>query len=87
MYYTGALPNQQLQFFIPWMISQLGMSFYLVGSDYIFPRMTNKHMYELLNVNGGRVVGEAYTPLGTQNYEHILLMTLSVLSRTLFFQH
>lgn len=72
IYYTGALPNQQLQFFIPWIISQLGMSFYLVGSDYIFPRMTNKHMHELLNINGGRVIGEAYTPLGTQNYEHIL---------------
>lgn len=72
IYYTGALPNQQLQFFIPWIISNLGMSFYLVGSDYIFPRITNQHMHELLSINGGQVVEESYAPLGTQNFEHIL---------------
>ncbi|WP_353948416.1 transporter substrate-binding protein [Sporolactobacillus sp. Y61] len=72
IYYTGALPNQQLQFFIPWIISHLGMSFYLVGSDYIFPRITNQHMHELLKINGGRVNEESYASLGTQNFEQVL---------------
>lgn len=72
IYYTGALPNQQLQFFIPWILSNLGHSFFLVGSDYIFPRVTNKHMHELLTINGGIAVDESYASLGTQNFDYML---------------
>lgn len=72
IYYTGALPNQQLQFFTPWILTNLGNSFFLVGSDYIFPRVTNKHMHELLSINGGRAIGESYTPIGSQNFDYML---------------
>ncbi|WP_141604142.1 transporter substrate-binding protein [Terrilactibacillus laevilacticus] len=72
VFYCGALPNQQLQSFVPWIISQLGVSFHLVGSDYIYPRETNYHMRQLLNINGGQVVGESYAPFGCQHFDYIL---------------
>src|SRR5262249_45228857 len=37
--YTGAVPNQQLSNFIPWIIKTLGKkTFFIVGSNYIYPR-------------------------------------------------
>ena len=37
--YTGAVPNQQLSNFIPWIIKNLGKKkFFIVGSNYIYPR-------------------------------------------------
>ena len=37
--YTGAVPNQQLSNFIPWIIKTLGKKkFFIVGSNYIYPR-------------------------------------------------
>ena len=37
-----------------------GTRFYFVGSDYIYPRESNRVMRELLKSNGGSVVGERY---------------------------
>ena len=37
--YTGAVPNQQLSNFIPWIVKTLGKKkFFIVGSNYIYPR-------------------------------------------------
>ena len=37
--YTGAVPNQQLSNFIPWIIKNLNKKkFFIVGSNYIYPR-------------------------------------------------
>ncbi|WP_379970582.1 transporter substrate-binding protein [Ectobacillus sp. sgz5001026] len=72
IFYTGALPNQQLQFFVPWIISNLGSSFYLIGSDYIFPSETNKHVHKLIKNNGGNIVGESYAPIGTKDFQHYI---------------
>lgn len=72
IFYCGPLPNQQLLHFIPWILSHLGRSFYLIGSDYIYPRETNKHIHNLIQFHGGSVVGESYALLGTQKfYTHL----------------
>ncbi|WP_025727781.1 transporter substrate-binding protein [Heyndrickxia ginsengihumi] len=73
VFYSGALPNQQLQFFVPWITKNLGRDFYLVGSDYIFPKKTNQHMHKLVDVNSGKIVGESYRPLGNKNFEQIFI--------------
>src|SRR5947207_1096019 len=45
--YTGAVPNQQLSNFIPWIIKTLGKKkFFIVGSNYIYPR-SEEHTSEL----------------------------------------
>ena len=64
-FYTGAVPNQQLDDFVPWIINTLGRKkFYLIGANYIYPKETNREVKALLEKNGGENVGEEYAPLG-----------------------
>ncbi|WP_281247280.1 transporter substrate-binding protein [Domibacillus mangrovi] len=70
--YCGSLPNQQLLDFIPWLIQNVGKSFYLIGSDYIYPLETNRHIRQLIQSNGGTVYGEKYVALGHQNFAKTL---------------
>ncbi|MDX7950785.1 ABC transporter substrate-binding protein [Lichenihabitans sp. Uapishka_5] len=63
--YTGAVPNQQLSNFIPWIIKTLGKnSFFIVGSDYIYPREMSKVCKILIEKNGGKYVADEYLELG-----------------------
>ena len=39
--YTGAVPNQQQRDFIPWLVKNFGKRFYLIGSNYIYPKEEN----------------------------------------------
>ncbi len=63
-FYTGAVPNQQLTDFVPWLIKNVGPKFYLIGSNYIYPKETNREVKALLAAHGGQTVGEEYAPLG-----------------------
>lgn len=69
--YTGAAPNQQLLPGVDWCLRRLGKRFYLVGSDYVFPRTANRLVREHLATRGGQVVGEAYRPLGSHDFAAI----------------
>ncbi|TWI56112.1 transporter substrate-binding protein [Halalkalibacter nanhaiisediminis] len=64
IFYCGPLPNQLLLDYIPWITQNLGKTFHLIGSDYIYPREMNKLIYQLTESNGGSVVNESYIPLG-----------------------
>ena len=61
--YTGAAPNQNSVELCRFLIETYGSRFYFVGSDYIYPRESNRIMRELLAANGGSVVGERYLNL------------------------
>jgi urea ABC transporter urea binding protein len=64
-FYTGAVPNQQLDDFVPWIINELGRKrFYLIGANYIYPKETNREVKALLQKHGGETVAEEYAPLG-----------------------
>jgi urea ABC transporter urea binding protein len=64
-FYTGAVPNQQLDDFVPWIINTLGRKkFYLIGANYIYPKETNREVKALLEKHGGEHVAEEYSPLG-----------------------
>ena len=57
-FYTGAVPNQQLDDFVPWIIKTLGRKkFYLIGANYIYPKETNREVKALLQKHGGTTVG------------------------------
>ncbi len=58
--YTGASPNQNSLALCRYLMDTYGSRFYFVGSDYIYPRESNRVMRELLKANGGSVVGERY---------------------------
>ncbi|RTE91265.1 ABC transporter substrate-binding protein [Bradyrhizobium sp. LVM 105] len=63
--YTGAVPNQQLSNFIPWIIKTLGKKkFFIVGSNYIYPREMAKVSKILIEKNGGEWMADEYLELG-----------------------
>jgi urea transport system substrate-binding protein len=41
IFYTGAAPNQQIEPAVDWLLENKGKKFFLVGSDYVFPRTAN----------------------------------------------
>ena len=56
------------------LLEKYGSRFYLIGSDYIYPRESNRIMRELLRQRRGQVVGEHYLDLGARPSEFRLLM-------------
>ncbi len=64
VFYTGAVPNQQLDDFVPWILKNIGSKFYLIGANYIYPKETNREVKALLKLHGGTHVAEEYSPLG-----------------------
>ncbi len=72
--YMGAAPNQQILPAIDWAFTSLGKRrFFLIGSDYVFPRAANEIMKDDLKRLGAEVVGEQYLPLGSSDVEAAVL--------------
>jgi urea transport system substrate-binding protein len=63
--YTGAAPNQQIIPAVKWCFDNLGKKFFLVGSDYVFPRTANAIIKDQLSALRGEVLGEEYILLGS----------------------
>lgn len=72
--YTGQEATQQILAGLDWIAEEKGAkTFYLVGSDYIWPRTSNKIARKHIeNVLGGTVVGEEYYPLGNTNFGSLI---------------
>lgn len=67
--YGGATPNQQIIPALNWLVTKLGKRRpFLIGSDYIFPRVANSIIKEYLNTKGIKPVGEVYHHLGDRNF-------------------
>ncbi len=69
--YTGPAPNQNSVPLCRFLMRDFGRRFFLVGSDYVYPRESNRVMRELVLKNGGTVVGETYLPLGALHREFV----------------
>jgi urea transport system substrate-binding protein len=72
IFYTGAAPNQQIEPAVDWLLKNKGKEFFLVGSDYVFPRTANTIIKEQLKAKGGKTVGEDYLPLGNTEVTAII---------------
>ena len=72
IFYTGAAPNQQIEPAVDWLMENKGQEFFLVGSDYVFPRTANNVIKEQVAVKGGTIVGEDYLPLGNTEVTPII---------------
>src|SRR5271154_3500805 len=67
---TGPVPAQQVDSFIPWVMRETGAkSFYLPSADYIWPRVINARVREVVEANGGTIAGEEYFPLDHMDYD------------------
>lgn len=72
IFYTGAAPNQQIVPAVEWLLKNKGKKFFLLGSDYVFPRTANKIIKAQLSSMGGELIAEEYTPLGHTDYSTIV---------------
>ncbi|HET9215404.1 MAG TPA: urea ABC transporter substrate-binding protein [Terriglobia bacterium] len=77
IFYTGATPNQQLIPAAEFMMSKEGgakRKFYLLGTDYVFPRTANKILKAYLLSVGvpEKDIIEEYTPFGHADYQTIV---------------
>ena len=70
--YTSQEATQSVIAAIEWMAKQQGKTFFLVGSDYIYPRTCNKIAKPTIARVGGSVVGEEYAPLGHTEFSSII---------------
>ena len=68
----GPEPTQQVWPHMEYMIKQFGKNFFMIGSDYVWPRVTNEFTKEKLKELGGQVAGELYIPFNTPQYESAL---------------
>lgn len=71
--YTGQEATQQIIAGIDWVTQTKGAkSFYLLGSDYIWPRTSNKIARKHIEKLGLEVVGEEYYPLGHTQFNSVI---------------
>lgn len=75
VFYTAATPNQQLIPAAEYMMEEVGAKkFYLLGTDYVFPRTANKVLKAYLKTKGvpDENIVEEYTPFHHQDYQTIV---------------
>jgi urea transport system substrate-binding protein len=72
IFYTGAAPNQQIEPSVDWLLEKKGKEFFLVGSNYVFPRTANNIIKAQLTAKGGKLVGEDYLELGSTEVTPII---------------
>lgn len=70
--YTGAEASQQTITACNWLLENRGKNVYLLGSDYVWPRTTNKIARATIEKLGGKVLGEEYLPLGATNFSSVI---------------
>ena len=68
----GPEPTQQVWPHMEYMTKKYGKKFFMIGSDYAWPRVTNEVTKQKLKELGGEVVGEVYIPFNTPQYESAL---------------
>ena len=77
VFYTGAAPNQQAIPAVEYLMSKEGggaKRFFLLGTDYVYPRTTNKILRAFLKSKGvaDKDIEEVYTPFGHSDYQTIV---------------
>ena len=68
---TGQIPNQSIDPFVPWIFENVGSTFYVAGSDYVWPRDTAKALRTTVEAAGGQILGEEYFPFGTTDFSSV----------------
>lgn len=77
VFYTGAAPNQQAIPAVEYLMSEDGGAakrWVLLGTDYVYPRTTNKILRAFLHAKGVKDadIMETYTPFGHNDYQTIV---------------
>ncbi|WP_426163447.1 urea ABC transporter substrate-binding protein [Sandarakinorhabdus sp. DWP1-3-1] len=70
--YTGAQPNQQIVPALTWATAKGHKKYFLVGSDYVFPRTANLILKKRIAAGKMTVAGEDYVPLGGTDFSAVI---------------
>ncbi len=70
--YSGAQPNQQILPAFDWAKEKGYKKYFLVGSDYVFPRTANMIVRKHIEDAGLKVSGEEYQPLGGTDFSGVI---------------
>lgn len=70
--YTGAAPNQQIVPAVQYLIDQGYKKFFLIGSDYVFPRTANMIINAQVKNAGCEVVGEEYADMDQTDFASVI---------------
>lgn len=69
--YTGSCLNQQIEPATRWALAEGKRRFFLVGSDYVFPRTANRLIRTLVETEGAEILGEEYRQLGSGDFRSV----------------
>src|SRR3954465_987730 len=74
IFYTAEAVNQQAIPAVDYVLAEGKKKFYLLGSDYVYPRTTNKILKQYLKSKGipESDIEEIYTPFGHTDYQTIV---------------
>jgi len=70
--YSGAQPNQQIVPAFDWAKAKGYKTYFLVGSDYVFPRTANMILRAHISSGGLTTAGEEYQPLGGTDFSGVI---------------
>lgn len=68
----GPEPSEQVWPHMEYMVEKHGGKFFMIGSDYVWPRETNRLTKQKLQELGGSAVGEVYIPFNTPQYGSVI---------------
>jgi urea transport system substrate-binding protein len=73
VFMVGETPDLQLQPPIHWLAERRGARrWYLIGNDYVWPRVSHRAARRYVAAAGGTVVGEDYVAFGSEDYQPCL---------------
>jgi urea transport system substrate-binding protein len=68
---TGPIANQHSYDLIPYMVKHFGPRAYFIGSNYVWPKESNRNAERWLGKVDGELTGESYVPLGQGDFDPI----------------
>jgi urea transport system substrate-binding protein len=69
--YLGSSPNQQIFPALAFARENFGNRAFIVGSEYVYPRMAAVIATDAVQLSGGEVVGAEFVPLGSNDFEQV----------------
>ncbi|QJQ93961.1 MULTISPECIES: urea ABC transporter substrate-binding protein [Halomonadaceae] len=72
MVVTGAVPEQQFSTLLPWMMENYGGRVYTIAADYNFGQISAEWVREIVEEQGGEMVGEEFIPLGVSQFSQTI---------------
>jgi branched-chain amino acid transport system substrate-binding protein/urea transport system substrate-binding protein len=68
----NTVPNQELEKLLPELKARAGDSFYMVGSNYVWPQKMFEQAEALIKSLGGKVAGKEFVPFGAKEFTPVI---------------